>query len=91
MAIIGAGILEQGLTGLAREAGVVLRWVWHGQRFSWWISNRLQDFDGEVATGMASEAFAWFLGSERDDYLWSEEGRKVLAREYVGLLYGTIK
>lgn len=72
---------------ISRYSEVALRRVWHGERFSWWMSNMLHDFGDEVAKGMESETFARFMDSERDYYLRSEEGRKVIARQYVGLPY----
>ncbi|MCY4426602.1 MAG: 4-hydroxybenzoate 3-monooxygenase [Halieaceae bacterium] len=72
---------------ISRYSEVALRRVWHGERFSWWMSNMLHNFGDEVATGMQSETFARFMDSERDYYLRSEEGRKVIARQYVGLPY----
>ena len=72
---------------ISRYSEVALRRVWHGERFSWWMSNMLHDFGDEVATGMQSETYARFMDSERDYYLRSEEGRKVIARQYVGLPY----
>ena len=72
---------------ISRYSEVALRRVWHGERFSWWMSNMLHNFGDEVATGMQSETFTRFMDSERDYYLRSEEGRKVIARQYVGLPY----
>ncbi|MEP0201731.1 MAG: 4-hydroxybenzoate 3-monooxygenase [Halioglobus sp.] len=70
-----------------RYSEIALRRVWHGERFSWWLSNMLHDFGDEVAAGMAKETFSRFMDSERDYYLRSESGRKVIAEQYVGLPY----
>jgi p-hydroxybenzoate 3-monooxygenase len=72
---------------ISRYSEVALRRVWHGERFSWWMSNMLHDFGEEVATGMASETFSRFMDSERDYYLRTEAGRRVIAEQYVGLPY----
>ena len=50
----------------------------------------LHNFGDEAAAGMPSETFARFMDSERDYYLRSEEGRKVIARQYVGLPYENV-
>lgn len=75
---------------ISRYSEVALRRVWHGERFSWWMSNMLHDFGEEVATGMNSTTFSRFMDSERDYYLRTEEGRTVIARQYVGLPYEAI-
>ena len=75
---------------ISRYSEVALRRVWHGERFSWWMSNMLHNFGDEAAAGMPSETFARFMDSERDYYLRSEEGRKVIARQYVGLPYENV-
>jgi len=72
---------------ISRYSEIALRRVWHGERFSWWMSNMLHDFGDEVATGMDSKTFARFMDSERDYYLNTEEGKTVIARQYVGLPY----
>ena len=75
---------------ILRYSEVALRRVWHGERFSWWMSNMLHNFADEVSTGMANETFSRFMDSERDYYLRTEEGRKVIAKQYVGLPYEEI-
>lgn len=72
---------------ISRYSEIALRRVWHGERFSWWMSNMLHDFGEEVATGMDSNTFSRFMDSERDYYLNSEEGQRVIAQQYVGLPY----
>ncbi|MFK8050451.1 MAG: 4-hydroxybenzoate 3-monooxygenase [Halioglobus sp.] len=72
---------------ISRYSEVALRRVWHGERFSWWLSNMLHNFGEEVTTGMESRTFARFMDSERDYYLRTEEGLKVIAKQYVGLPY----
>ena len=72
---------------ISRYSEIALRRVWHGERFSWWLSNMLHDFGDEAATGMEAKTFARFMDSERDFYLKTEEGRKVIAMQYVGLPY----
>jgi len=72
---------------IPRYSEIALKRVWHGERFSWWMSNMLHNFGEEVATGMDSKTFSRFMDSERDYYLHTEEGRKVIAKQYVGLPY----
>ena len=72
---------------ISRYSEIALRRVWHGERFSWWMSNMLHDFGDEVTSGMTGETFSRFMDSERDYYLRTEAGRRVIAEQYVGLPY----
>jgi p-hydroxybenzoate 3-monooxygenase len=65
---------------------ICLRRVWHGERFSWWITKMLHtasissgDFDKAIAT------------SELEYYTSSKYGKQVIAEQYVGLPYEDIK
>ena len=78
------------LACIARYSEVALRRVWHGERFSWWLSNMLHDFADEAVTGMDQLTMSRFMDSERDYYLRSEEGQRVIAKQYVGLPYEAI-
>jgi len=66
---------------------IALRRVWHGERFSWWMSNMLHDFGDEEVGGMDGDMFNHFMASERDYYLDTEAGRRVIAAQYVGMPY----
>ncbi len=66
---------------------IALRRVWHGERFSWWMSNLLHSFNGDEINGMDAATYNRFMHSELDYYLNSDEGRAVIARQYVGLPY----
>lgn len=70
---------------------IALRRVWHGERFSWWMSNMLHDFGDENVSGMDETTFDRFMSSEQDYYLRYEEGRRVIANQYVGLPYEDLK
>jgi len=70
---------------------VALRPVWHGERFSWWMSNMLHDFGDEQVGAMDADLFDHFMSSERDYFLDSEKGRRVIAKQYVGLPFGEIE
>lgn len=72
---------------LQRYSEVALRRVWHGERFSWWMSNMLHDFGPVPTAGMDGNTFARFMDSELDFYLSHESGRRVIAEQYVGLPY----
>ncbi len=72
---------------LALYSEIALRRVWHGERFSWWLSNMLHDFGAEAEQMMGGELFDRFMASERDFYLNYEAGRRVLAMQYVGMPY----
>ena len=66
---------------------IALRRVWHGERFSWWMTNMLHNF-GDVDLGdMTDGSFTRFMESELDYYLNSEHGRSVIAEQYVGMPY----
>jgi p-hydroxybenzoate 3-monooxygenase len=70
-----------------RYSEIALRRVWHGERFTWWMSSMLHDFGDEDGPGMDAATFARFMESERDYYLRTEEGQRVIAKQYVGLPY----
>jgi len=72
---------------LARYSEVALRRVWHGERFSWWMTNMLHDFEGVQAEGLEGRTFSRFMASQLNFYLGSEAGRRVIAEQYVGLPY----
>lgn len=72
---------------ISRYSEIALRRVWHGERFSWWMSNMLHNFGQERVNDMDSATFSRFMASERDFYLNHEEGLKVIANQYVGLPY----
>jgi p-hydroxybenzoate 3-monooxygenase len=69
---------------------IALRRVWHGERFSWWMSNMLHNYQGADVADMGSDTFAKFMDSELRYYLESECGRRVIAEQYVGLPYETL-
>jgi len=68
-------------------SGIALRRVWHGERFSWWMTNLLHNFGDEPAGHMPGSTFEKFMNSELDYYLGSENGRRIIAEQYVGLPY----
>lgn len=71
---------------------IALRRVWNGERFSWWMTNMMHDFGTEFSgSGMTPLMQQRFMQSELDYYLNSENGRKVIAEQYVGLPYEDLK
>jgi p-hydroxybenzoate 3-monooxygenase len=71
---------------------IALRRVWNGERFSWWMTNMMHDFGDEVGNnGVDGQMFSRFMESEFNYYLNSENGRKVIAEQYVGLPYEDLK
>ena len=70
-------------------SNIALRRVWHGERFSWWMSNMLHNFGETTAdiNDLDGKTFNRFMESELNYYLTSESGRKVIAEQYVGLPY----
>lgn len=72
---------------ITQYSDIALRRVWNGERFSWWMSNMLHNF-GQMESGdMDAATFKRFMDSELDYYLSSENGRRVIAEQYVGLPY----
>jgi len=70
---------------------IALRRVWHGERFSWWMSNMLHDFGDYSSQDMDAKTFKGFMKSELEFFLQSPNGRKVIAEQYVGLPYEDVK
>lgn len=66
---------------------IALRRVWHGERFSWWMSNMLHNYSGLTVGDMDSLTFSRFMDSELAYYLGSEARRRVIAEQYVGMPY----
>ncbi|WP_286241062.1 4-hydroxybenzoate 3-monooxygenase [Neptuniibacter halophilus] len=72
---------------ISQYSDIALRRVWNGERFSWWMSNMLHNF-GQMETGdMDAATFKRFMDSELGYFLGSENGRRVIAEQYVGLPY----
>lgn len=82
---------EGDTSAVERYSEIALRRVWHGERFSWWMSNMLHDFGDEEVNSMDGQTFARFMNSEMDFFLNHEEGQKVIAKQYVGMPYETIE
>ncbi|NVK43104.1 MAG: 4-hydroxybenzoate 3-monooxygenase [Oceanospirillaceae bacterium] len=77
---------------ISQYSDIALRRVWNGERFSWWMTNMMHDFGDEVANnGLDGQTFNRFMESELNYYLGSENGRKVIAEQYVGLPYEDLK
>ncbi|MFK7828702.1 MAG: 4-hydroxybenzoate 3-monooxygenase [Congregibacter sp.] len=72
---------------ISRYSDVALKRVWHGERFSWWLSNMLHDYGEEGGSGLDAKMLDRFMDSERDYFFNTEAGRRVLATQYVGLPY----
>lgn len=70
---------------LEKYSEICLRRIWNGQRFSWWMSNMLHDFE-------ETSAFeANIHTSDIEYHLQSEAGRRVIAEQYVGLPFEKIE
>jgi len=70
---------ERSATGIDHYSERCLRRVWRAERFSWWFTNLMHRFpeDGAMATK--------FQLAELDYLLHSENGRRTIAENYVGL------
>ena len=69
---------------LARYSDICLRRVWHGVRFSWWMTNMLHHFDHSSIEDKIRD-------SELSFFLASPDRRRILAEQYVGLPYEEIE
>lgn len=65
---------------------IALRRIWNGVRFSWWLTDLLHDFGDQK-----DEFDKKMETSEIQYFLSSEEGRKVIAEQYVGLAFEDLK
>lgn len=81
---------DNDLECVGQYSAVALRRVWHGERFSWWMTNMLHNFEGLEVAGMDGLTFSRFMDSELDYFLASDSGRSVIAEQYVGLPYEPI-
>lgn len=81
---------DEGAT--SRYSALALSRVWQTERFSWWMSNMLHDFNDETDSGnnLDSKTFERFMQSELDFYLNDRAGQEVIAKQYVGLPYPQI-
>ena len=67
---------------------IALRRVWNAERFSWWMTSMLHEFGDEGNdSAMDPQMRDRFMTSEVNYFLGSENGRRVIAEQYVGLPY----
>lgn len=66
-------------------SAIALRRVWHGERFSWWLTNMMHNFGHMASQDLSGNTFSRFMDSELDYYLGSDAGLRVVAEQYVGL------
>lgn len=71
---------------ISQYSEICLRRIWNGVRFSWWMTDMLHNFEDTTSAFDARMAT-----SEANYYLGSENGRKVIAEQYVGLPYEKVK
>lgn len=83
--------LQSDASCIRQYSEIALRRVWHGERFSWWMSNMLHNYQDAQLTDMRAATFSRFMDSELDFILHSENGRKLLAEQYVGLAYEELR
>lgn len=76
---------------IEQYSSICLRRVWHGERFSWWMTNMMHQYDKQDVNGTDALTFQRFMESELDYYLSYENGRKVIAEQYVGLPFEDLK
>jgi p-hydroxybenzoate 3-monooxygenase len=80
-------VYEEGRTDLLEKySELALRRIWKGERFSWFMTNLLHNFDGHMD--------AWdqkMQQADRDYYLNSRAGLINIAENYVGLPYEDVE
>jgi p-hydroxybenzoate 3-monooxygenase len=78
---------------ITQYSDIALRRVWNGERFSWWMTSMMHDFGDDLSGGNNMEPLMYkrFMESELNYYLGSDNGRKVIAEQYVGLPYEDLK
>ncbi|MEX3070532.1 4-hydroxybenzoate 3-monooxygenase [Vibrio alginolyticus] len=76
---------------IKQYSDICLRRVWHGERFSWWMTNMLHDFDELSVNNTDGAIFSHLMSSELDYCLHSESGKTMIAEQYVGLPYEDLK
>lgn len=65
---------------------IALRRIWHGVRFSWWLTDLLHNF------GTNKDEYEQKMEkSEIEFFVNSEAGKKVIAEQYVGLPFEDLK
>ena len=82
---------EGDLDCIAQYSEVCLRRVWHGERFSWWMTNMLHEFGESELAIKEGGIFEKLMGSELDYFLTQPHGQKIIADQYVGLDYEELK
>ncbi|MBL4801098.1 MAG: 4-hydroxybenzoate 3-monooxygenase [Emcibacter sp.] len=79
-------VYGEGKTELTEKySEICLRRVWNGERFSWWMTNMLHNFDD------TSDFDKKMYTSEIAYYLDSDAGMRVIAEQYVGLPFDKIE
>lgn len=77
---------ENNKSCIEQYSPIALRRIWHGVRFSWWMTDLLHDFGGNKPVFDKKMEI-----SELDFFIKSEAGRKVIAEQYVGLPFESVK
>lgn len=72
---------------ISQYSDICLRRVWNGERFSWWMTNMMHDFGDVSVNGADTPTFEKFMTSELNFYTSTEEGKRIIAMQYVGLPY----
>lgn len=74
----------------ALYSSTALRRVWHGERFSWWMTKLLHNLDEKSEHDRSGDSGRRFIESELGYLLGSVAGRTLIAEQYVGLPYEAI-
>ncbi|WP_390236575.1 4-hydroxybenzoate 3-monooxygenase [Vibrio sp. F74] len=82
---------ENDLSGIEQYSDICLRRIWHGERFSWWMTNMLHEFGDLKVDNTDAGIFSKLMCSELDYFLHQSDGQKIIAEQYVGLDYEDLK
>lgn len=69
---------------------IALRRVWHGERFSWWMTKLLHNLDEKMPHDHSGDSGRRFTESELEYLLGSHAGRTLVAEQYVGIPYESL-
>jgi len=79
-------VYAEGKTELIdRYSKICLRRIWNAERFSWWMSNILHQYEA------TSEFEKKMHASDLRYHLQSDGGRKIIAEQYVDLPYEKVE
>jgi len=79
------------LACISQYSEIALRRVWHAERFSWWMTRLLHNLDERGPNDRSGDSGRRFVESELTYLLESKAGQTLLAEQYVGLPYESVR